>query len=1098
MSFAPTNEQKQAMTIVDRDLTVCAGAGSGKTKVLVERYIYLLELGFSFEDILAITFTRKAAQEMKARIRQVLQDSPRYSHLTEKLAHAQISTVHSFCQGIIAAHPLEAQVDPHFRMAEEWESKGVLSQVVADIVGVALQKQLPEISKMREEFRQVKELSSYIISVYEKMRSKGEQNFQIRDQREILGTQLVLVQQGLMEELENWIESQLATSQTASRKRVVEGVANAWGDHKMEFIAYDYEEKLAFIEELNECLKGQRGEFKQTFAAIQELGAQLSQIIIDLMANQSLLELSDLLLNVHMEYQKRKVAMGLLDFNDLEEKALELLAIPSVQKHYRYAHIMLDESQDTNSTQKEIVDLLWQKQTKLFVVGDPKQSIYRFRGAEVEVFFQAQQQIMEREGHYIFLKDNFRSRPGIIHFANQLFATLMQDDPVPYAMSRPNRPQIAEADVDVIVTPKVGSATDNRELQGQHIAQYIKDFVEHEGRSFSDITLLFRSMTNVNRYEQALQAHGIPFINLSGRGFYQKQEILDILNYIYWLQDSDDVVSMIAVLRSPFFLVSDAGLFWYRQGQLTAMDSADREKITDAHKLYGELQRAMVLETAPRFLSQLMDSTSFLQRLREQGEQPFANVQKFLQTSWQLWAKGYVSLAEQLHYIDQITQQQGKEGEARLQAEDANVVTLMTIHGSKGLEFPYVILPDLNRELNFGVSGYFSYHPDHGLALRGTSTNQRIKEQIQHEELAEAKRLLYVAVTRAQERLTLCGIGAKEELELGPALDALKNWWEWLHWAMDCIDPALIRVLCRDKELENVELTLAATCDEARADVLEATKVIPALPIKYSEVTFSVTSLMVYAQCPLRYYYRYVLRVPEGMHFRGQSSSTPTSVLSPIQRGNIVHRVCEHLVPDSDVVELLQWAISMEGESLPLDEQQRLHEIILAYAGSEFFRKIRMSEVKREVEFSVPLDDYFITGTIDQLFSSPNGLAIMDLKTNFITADTVPSEARHYDWQMRIYAWAMYTLREQPIEKAQLYFLIPNVIYTHPDAHSTIKETEAWLRKTCQQIRHWESNGMHESPLPRTACNHCGYNCQQLAQSQQILADLVAGLGKLD
>ncbi len=1092
MSFSPTPEQEQAMTMIDRDLTVCAGAGSGKTRVLVERYIYLLEQGFSFDQILAVTFTRKAAQEMKERIRQVLTNSDTHKHLLLDLIHAQISTIHSLCQRIVATHPREAQVDPRFRMAEEWESKGILKQVVSDQVSLALSQGCQQICDLREEFRQSKELVGHLVDVYEQMRSKGERQFEVRNESQRLWAEIIPLQQELVIQLDAWIMEQSGSSLSAFAQKGFDSVSEVWALVQDDFIDLDTQDKVSIIEQLQQGFKGQRGKFKQTFSQVSDVLEQLAQALIDLLGNRQLVAIGGLLDQIHQEYQNCKIAMGLLDFNDLEELAVKLLSMPQVRKNYQYAHIVLDESQDTNSMQKKIFDLLWSDDTKLFVVGDPKQSIYRFRGAEVDVFLQAQKEIIAREGRHIALQDNFRSRPGIIRFANQFFQALMENDPIGYEESKPKREDLGRAGVDLLITESVGRANDNRREEARQIVGYIAKLV-NEGVAYSEITLLFRSMSSVKVYEQALQHQAIPFVNLSGRGFYEKQEIIDVLNFISWLQDSKDKVNQIAVLRSPFFGISDQGLFWYQQGNIDNMDVGDQKKIAEAHQIYPKLQQSLVLDGAPQFLERLVTATLFLETIKAlpMGDQQWANVQKLLQTSWQLWAKGYVSISDQLHYIEEILEQKGKEGEARLDAEDADVVTIMTIHGSKGLEFPYVILPDLNRELSPKNPGYFSYHPEYGLAVRDTTNYKQVKAALAQDELQEAKRLFYVAVTRAQEHLTLSGIGLKEQMSKATSVDQMNKWWDWVLWGMDRIEDGLIN---------HVRLDLAphvVGSSQLESPVIDQkVELASPIPVSYGDSSFSVTSLMVYAQCPRRYYYRYILRVPEGLSSSGVKK-TKFQDLSPLQRGNIVHRVCEQLDPSRVVDALLEWAFSMEGVSVNENDKASLMPIISAYIHSPYYQEIQGGQVEREVEFSLPLAEFIITGTVDQLFYHQEGLVIMDLKTNNINSDQLVDEAHQYDWQMRIYAWAMNRRTNLAIIKTQLYFLIPNAIYTHPDAHNTLKQTEQWLLTTCRQIQVAESQGIQGFPLAEP-CHHCGYGCNQLGNAQHILADLLAGLGTLE
>lgn len=1089
MGFKPTPEQAEAISIIDRDLMVVAGAGSGKTKVLVERYVNLVEQGFKLNQILAITFTRKAALEMKERIRQTLPD----------MEQAQISTIHSFCQKVVADHPLQAKIDPHFRMFEEWESKALLKLIAMEVVTQALQQGDEEIQMLREEYRQTKDLVAYLVNIYQLMISKGADCFTVDIQEhdlERLGREVTILQQELAIEIDKWLPWVKTQKLSATKLQVVQQIEELWSTHQAAFNDLELVMKKELIEALASLFGGRWAkELADQAKHLKELCLELKQGITDLLGIHQLRPIGRVLETIHEHYTNRKLAQGLLDYDDLERIAVQLLSIPEVRATYDFKHILLDEAQDTNERQKQLIDLLCaDPDVKLFVVGDPKQSIYRFRGAEVEVFLEAGESIINSQGKKIFLKDNFRSRPELVNFTNHVFEKIMADDRIEYEASRPFREACGRPAVDLLVTPRGDrSLGEGRQEEAAQIGALIRELVEQEGYRYSEITILFRAMTNVKIYEEALQLAGIPFVNLSGHGFYDKNEIQDLLNFIHWLQDADDLVSKMAVLRSPFFGLSDQGLFWYQHGQRENLNQLDKDKLVRAYQLYPMLQKALVTLPAPQFLEQLLKTTDFYANtaVLPLGQQRIANIDKFVDTCWQLWSKGYIHMEEQLAYILDAIEHEGREGEARLDNETADVVTLMTIHGSKGLEFPVVILADCSRERT-NRFGSLLYHKDEGLAIKDTTRYQKVKELELAEEINEDKRLLYVAVTRARERLVLSGIGTKEELKVERPLHELVSWWEWI-WAslpQDKQELYRVRTLAVAEQVE-----AAPAAQTAASNDLSVPIVINNLPPKYDISSFSVTSLMIYAQCPRRYYYRYILRVPEEQ--AASNGQRLASELGPLERGNIVHRVCEHLRPEQDLEQLLDWAISMEGLSLQQAERQELWEIVNRYLNSAYYQDAKIKQINHEVEFTVPVEEQFlITGAVDQIVEDKNGITIMDLKTNYITAEQVPEVAASYYWQLRIYAWAINKSFGKPISKTMLYFLFPDVIHTDEDAHLLIPETEEWLRKTCQHIQQCAAHGGEGFPMIDD-CTFCGYNCRQLGKAQENFVNLLAGLGKL-
>ena len=222
-----------------------------------------------------------------------------------------------------------------------------------------------------------------------------------------------------------------------------------------------------------------------------------------------------------------------------------------------------------------------------------------------------------------------------------------------------------------------------------------------------------------------------------------------------------------------------------------------REKIDKAHQLYAKLQQEFLSLPAPKFLDALLKATDFRENTRglPMGEQRLANIKKLQDTSWRLWTQGYHSLSEQLNYVEQIIEQKGKEGEARLDSESLDAVTFMTVHGSKGLEFPVVILADLCSKFRLVDSGYLLYHPEYGLTVRETSKYEKAKALLRAEAISELKRLLYVAITRAKERLILLGSGNQEDYDLDNAPEDTTNWWQWILWGLQHINPSLVEVI---------------------------------------------------------------------------------------------------------------------------------------------------------------------------------------------------------------------------------------------------------------------------------------------------------------
>ncbi len=1051
MGFAPTPSQQEAIATVDRHLAVTAGAGSGKTRVLVERYLNLIDHEVPIEKIAAITFTKKAAQEMRDRLRLARPD------LTEELERAQISTIHSLCQRIIQEHPLQAAIDPRFRIGEEWETQALLLQIIeAEVEG----REPPE--ELSDRARTV----DLVWDLYREMLTKGEKDFgQGRAPAGDMEPGFLVAP--LCHEVEQFL---LVQPSTAVQKAAMEGLQEEWPSIQELLYFPDPDLQLEALQVLEDFIKRIRGKLAEHTVLIRELIAEGRETIQAQKGAEIIAWLTEVLQGVHHNYNQAKRDLGILDYNDLEQLAHELLQKPEVRAQYGFAHLMVDEFQDTNPIQKQIVDLLVAEGALLFVVGDPKQSIYRFRGADVGVFIQTKAEI-DQEGKNVFLAENFRSRPELIEFANHFFPQVAVDEAMAFEASKASREPAGRPCVTLLRTPAEGlNLEEGRTKEAEQIALKVRQLVEAGQCNYEDVALLFRTMTNVRIYERALQVAGIPYVNLSGRGFYAQQEIRDVIHYFSWLGDPEDQVSRLAVLRSPFYLISDQGLYWLQAGQPEKLTVTERKSLAQAGEDYAYLSQLVKYEAAPRVITAMLERTNYLQNTWQLpfGPQKVANIEKLLEQSWQLYAQDLVSVPEQLRYIHLMSRDSKGEGEALLDAEHADVVRLLTIHGSKGLEFPVVFLPDTSGSLTRAQRGPVLYHPEFGLTYQGTQAYEALKEAERQAEYHESQRLLYVAVTRAEEELYWCG--------LDDLARARESWWKWLQDALPELPDHLYREVVGDLP------SLDGSSSYEQGIQLAIPSYEPLLP-QYNQVAFSVTSLMSYELCPRHYYLRYILQVPELSLAPTQANGFGNkSSLNALQRGNIVHRVVEQIRDPEELGDLLDYAALMEGVELDGTQRFQLEKIILPYLQSEFFGRVQGAqgqwEIYQEREFVLPVGNFLVNGLVDQVFVSSTGLEVVDFKSNWIRLEQVEAVGLSYAVQLRLYAWAMAREFGLPVLKSQAYFLIPNAVYQLDAQLLDPNLTERWIKQTCQEIIAGVELGLEAFP-PKGDCATCAQrtNC---------------------
>ncbi|MCB0277113.1 MAG: UvrD-helicase domain-containing protein, partial [Calditrichaeota bacterium] len=530
---------------------------------------------------------------------------------------------------------------------------------------------------------------------------------------------------------------------------------------------------------------------------------------------------------VEGHYQQEKEGLGLLDFEDLQLKTLELLKnhadIRNTLRN-RYRFIMVDEFQDTNQLQWDIISRIATHEgklesQKLFVVGDPKQSIYGFRSADVRVFQRVKESFGGPENN-IVLGESFRFLPGLNTFINRLFRTVLGDAAgnefeVPYDHLETRREAQDNSRMELaILDPEW--LRENQLSQEHYLASRIRRLLDDkvpvnrrgpDGEALQairpgDIAILIPRRTHLLRLESTLREYGVPFKTIGGVGFYRRQEVFDVYHLLRVLDNPGDDLALVALLRSPFAGISDVGLYFLASEK----GETYREKL-EALKPYGDyspedLEQLMLFRGQLTRWEQRRDRLSLSQLLNEifdesfyraslaaewNGEQLLANLDKITEMARDYEQSGFTALADFFESLQQIIDLDPREGEAQIALEDENTIKIMTIHQSKGLEFPVVFCPYLDDPARPDIR-QLRFESDLGLAVKLRDAGQqyqltapylfqlidaRQKQKIQ----AERKRLFYVVVTRARDQVFLSGVGNPRgltgETALGWAVQAM-------------------------------------------------------------------------------------------------------------------------------------------------------------------------------------------------------------------------------------------------------------------------------------------------------------------------------------
>lgn len=786
-----TDEQREAACAGDRDLWLTAGAGSGKTSVLTARYLHLhLVRGVPIRRLLAITFTEKAAAEMRERIAETLRVEGRAEALRE-IPYAPILTIDSLCYRLVREYGEIAGVEPTVEVldpteAGEWQEKiwvELLDRWWAERPDdlLALLRALDwKVDPESPGGVDPAPLFSLVRAVRTAGRTLGEVGF-VPD-LEALQEETSAELRALAPEAEALLAAKIAPK-TAEKLRALVRFA----------------EEPPAPPERAAALVAARGALDLRVAAEAKpvVGRAIERIErgLALIEEEGLAGARRLLREVALEFQgafdDAKRRAGVVDFLDLEEAALRILdeEAPRRELRDRYAYLLLDECQDTNELQLRIVRRL-RNEGRLLAVGDAKQSIYAFRDADVSAFVEMSRDLAT-VAKQIRLDRNFRSRAPILRFVNALFPKMWGDNEsmsVPYEELEPGEgvvfPEKDEPSVELLLAEGT-SADKAREAEADLLARRLQAIHNDslDELHYRDMALLFRSTTDIARYERRLRDRGVPAAVAAGRGFFQTREVTDLLVGLALVENPFDDLELAAALRSPLAGIGDEDLaallaprgrspepLWDRLRTAEASSALSRpggetvrrfmdilERLRDRR---GRLSPARLLETLARE-TRYVDAILLL----PDGLRQRANVRKLLELARGLEERAELSLPESIRRLRDFRYTRLREPESALDTE-RDAVRLMTIHAAKGMEFPLTVVADMGRKPSGERSG-FLFDKAWGVGVKARAEGDektrlpwlymKIDEERRRRSDAEEIRLLYVALTRAKRHLILSG-----------------------------------------------------------------------------------------------------------------------------------------------------------------------------------------------------------------------------------------------------------------------------------------------------------------------------------------------------
>jgi ATP-dependent helicase/nuclease subunit A len=1095
MTWEPNPEQQAAVDAKGR-VFVSAGAGTGKTAVLVERFVEAVcDRGLDVESILVITYTKRAAGELRARIRAELRRRGR-ADLARGLDAAWISTIHGFCNRLLKTYPFEAGLDPRFRELDDAQASVLSSEAFDEALDAFCAPRDEERARLLTTYG-ARGLRRMITGIYETLRSAGHELVLELGERAPMAERL----EALREAARCLAEDSSATDlQRASAAALIDAVAGEpRADDLLDLSAHR--------------ARGERA------ASYEEARVAVEQAALDELAMRDRDLLQRLLDGFAAAYAAAKRRESALDFEDLQLVARDLLRDHKElrdREALRFKAIMVDEFQDTNRLQCELVDLLADGpgERDLFFVGDEFQSIYGFRHADVAVFRERR----EQAGGGLPLVQNYRSRPEVLEAVNFLFRGDFGEGFQPLTASGEFPDPVFGHPVELLVTDKSTYADTGvhwRRAEARHVAGRVRELIETGAASAGEIVLLFAAGTDAEWYEQELRELGIPTYRATGRGYFGQQQVVDLLAYLRLLQNRYDDQALVSVLASPFVGVSNDTLFLLRRAagrrpiftglERSIPEHASREdqRLLRAFKQrYDRLAAASTRLPLERLCEQILVEHDYdLAVLAHwDGRRRYANLRKLARL-----ARAYEELRGRdiegfLRFMRDQEAVGAKELEAVAEEEGADAVRLLTIHSAKGLEFKVVIVADAGRDrpppgpdellaLSDGRFGFRVVDPITS-KRRGAFDYEEVRRAREEEDRAERLRLYYVAMTRAIDRLIVSGAvdpssTSDASTPLGWVLGRLDAGSE-LETALDGpveLQRENARLLLRldrfEAEPEAVEEPALAS-DEGQLELFASNGAgalpppapqLPQLaeiasPPLYKVRSLSYTALSDFKRCSYRFYAQRVV----GMRPSDDSGRVPGSTgLAATEVGDAVHRLLEFVdlsAPMSPDLELVRsWYPAVTDEEL-----ERIADFVSAYCESDLARRIAaLPGAQVERPFAFEHDGVLLHGRLDVLHRDGDRALVLDYKTNQLE-DSTPEEVIEADYTLQrlVYAIACFRAGAEEVEVVYHFLERPDAVVSTTFARSELPQLEAELSSAIAQIDAGEFR-----PNPGDVCNGC-------------------------
>ena len=1188
-----TDEQREAIEYRGENILLAAAAGSGKTAVLVERIIELIspenkaDEKTDISELLVLTFTDAAASEMRGKIaaavRAALEDNPKDAHLKKQslLIHSSsISTIHSFCLNLLKSNIHLTDIPVNFALISETENKIMLKETLNDVLeryyrridinssfknlvlgygGIknddALREMILSLMRFVKSMAYPTKWLNDAVNEYRYTAETGKLGkkwlTRLEELVEETKKELCGIYDAILRETEDGLfEDHPYTAFFADEAEYVKGLFEGISGRdymsvRSKLLAFEFPRMKAGVRgaegeiaATQERIKAQRDRAKKCMNGLKECFKFEEKEIVSRikLSYPQLRTLKNIILTVDRSYTKRKRSKNYLDFNDLEHETLKLLVDKegnpketALKLREKYKEILIDEYQDTNNIQDTIFKVISRENSNIFMVGDLKQSIYKFRNAVPALFSEKYMSYSktENKGHLIRLFKNFRSRNSVVNTVNFIFDSIMSIEAgdinyteEEYLIQGAEYPEVLpekqfESELHMICRDgeqeedtETEEITDKTELEARIAVKRIKEITNGEITVFDkttgecrkaeyrDIVILMRNTKSTAPvFERVFEENNIPVYTDIGKSYLGSVEVQTVLSFLQIIDNPLQDIPLIAVLRSPIWNFSNAEL-------------ADMRSKCRSGYFYDALIRSATEgnEKAEEFIAKLDD----LRKRAEyagvdelirciyyeygyyaysgatgRGSERQANLRLLFERAAEFEHTRLSGLFSFMNYIETIRSADDDLTPAKVFGEGENVVRIMSIHKSKGLEFPVVILADTSHRFNTeDMKKNVLWHEDAGIGMDYTDVQLRVRYpslprtlismKAKQEMRSEEMRLLYVALTRAREKLIiLATFSGREKNWREPMWDAdgktLLSYVKGSQCFRDWITAALMRhpgakemrEYCGIEEssvLSDVKFGLSVFMYENPKKISECimSEITEKAVIEEDGILFSdeINERLNYAyphaelsDIPVKMSVSEVKRMQaDDGEFVPLIESLRTSEISEVgkvmaaERGTVTHFVLqyadEHKIKSvSDVERLL---VEMKNERIITERQAesiRCNDISRFFASELGERMRKADRVEKEFSFYTEADaaeiyrndssgKVLLQGTIDCFMINDSCITLLDFKTdNVHSREEAEERAKKYAVQMKYYKKGLSEILGRRVDECYLYFL---------------------------------------------------------------------------